>query len=144
MWHEGKAEMKCPLVFFFFLSNYYIWSYCKETIVIWFDNCAAHNKTRTTLMAIIFESVELKYFVSGHSFMDCGRDLRIIEKRGKVSKSMVPKALEYITKSAQVNTLFQYINTHNLRISKASHIKFTRWKPYIAKFTNPFAFEDPS
>ncbi|KAJ8871355.1 hypothetical protein PR048_027672 [Dryococelus australis] len=109
-----------------------------------------------------FESVELKYRISGHSFMDCDRDFGIIEKRRKVPKPMVPKELDDIVKSARVYTPFQaipmvtddfidfallashYINTQNLGISKTSHMKVTKKRPCIVKITNTFAFEQPS
>ncbi|KAJ8890666.1 hypothetical protein PR048_010175 [Dryococelus australis] len=66
------------------------------------------------------------------------------------------KELEDIVKSTQVIPMVtddfidyallatQYINTQNLGISKASHIKVTKNKPFIVKILNTFAFEEPS
>ncbi|KAJ8888112.1 hypothetical protein PR048_007599 [Dryococelus australis] len=67
-----------------------------------------------------FESAELKYLISGHSFMDCDHDVGVIEKRRKVSKPMMPKELEDIVKFARI----------------------TKKKPRIVKITNTFAFEE--
>ncbi|KAJ8871837.1 hypothetical protein PR048_028177 [Dryococelus australis] len=130
----------------------YIWRCCKEKKkrAIWCDNCAVLNKNRTILIAIIyligkgvFESVELKFLISGHNFMGCDRDFGVIEKRRKVSKPVVPKELEEIVTSVRVPT-FQYINTQNLRISKAFHINVTKKKPCVVKIANTFDFVEPS
>ncbi|KAJ8892391.1 hypothetical protein PR048_004971 [Dryococelus australis] len=141
----------------------------KKKLVIWCNICAAQNKNRILLMAIIylvskefFESVELKYLVSGHSFTDCDHDFKVIEKRCKVSKPIVPKELEDM-KSARINTPplqvipmatddfidfallgSQYINTQSLVIIKTSHIKVEKKKPCIVNITNTFVFEEPS
>lgn len=53
---------------------------------LWADNCISQNKNRIILMAMIYlvakyiNSIELKFLVSGHSFVACETDFGLIEK----------------------------------------------------------------
>ncbi len=68
---------------------------------IWCDNCVGQNKNRMVLIMILFlvlkgyyEIIDLKFLVSGHSYMPCDRDFDVIEKRKRVSKCMVPEEVQ--------------------------------------------------
>lgn len=116
MWHEGVggrgANEIVSCLFKVLLSGVIV----KNRLVIWADNCAAQNKNRMMIMALIYlvskrycDCIELKFLVSGHSFMDCDRDFGVIEKRRKVSKAMIPEELQDVVKSARVNNPFKVV-----------------------------------
>ncbi|KAJ8883396.1 hypothetical protein PR048_015239 [Dryococelus australis] len=104
---EGRGGNEVASCFFKVVTSGVI---VKKILVLWCDNCVAQNKNRIVLMAIIYLSLELKYLVSGYSFMDCDGDCGVIEKRCKVSNRVVPKELEDIVKSARVNTTFHVLS----------------------------------
>jgi hypothetical protein len=88
----------------------------KKHLEIWCDNCAGQNKNRMVLIMIVFlvlkgycEIIDLKFLVSGHSYMPCDRDFGVIEKRKRVSKCMVPEEVQEMVKSARLDTPFQVI-----------------------------------
>ena len=77
MWHEGiggRGGNEIASCFFRVVTSGRI---TKDRLVIWCDNCASQNKNKILLMAIIylvykgyFKSIDIKFLVSGHSFMD--------------------------------------------------------------------------
>lgn len=152
LWHEGIAGRggnevsSCLLKVITSLGFTH-----KKSLQIWCDNCAGQNKNRMVLMTLIwvvamnyFEKVDLKFLVSGHSYMPCDRDFGIIEKRKKVCKTMVPGEVADMIRDAKSTQPFQvvnmgpadfkdiarcsdtFLNTAGLKISTVSWIQISR------------------
>lgn len=47
------------------------------------------------------DTIELKFLVSGHSYMPCDRDFGIIEKRKKICSTMVPEEVAAMIRDAK-------------------------------------------
>lgn len=69
----------------------------KKKLIIWTDNCIGQNKNKIMLLLLIYlvasgvyEQVEQKFLVSGHSYLPCDRDFSQIEKRKRVTKAFTP------------------------------------------------------
>lgn len=89
----------------------------KKEASIWSDNCIGQNKNRMVLFALIYlvatgvyDVIEHKYLVSGHSFMSCDRDFALIEKRKKVVKCFEPKDIEKMIREACHKNPFEVVN----------------------------------
>lgn len=98
-----------------------------------------------------YRSIDLKYMVSGPSYMNCDRDFGVTEKRRKTCKAMVPKDLEHVVATACAKKPFtvvsmqtedfidfkvlakKYLNTKNLGISKISHFRISHKNPGVVK-----------
>ncbi|KAJ4426600.1 hypothetical protein ANN_26398 [Periplaneta americana] len=95
------------------------------------------------LVAIgLFEHIEQRFLLSGHSFLQCDSDFALIEKRQKVTKAFIPSALLKIVQDSKVVEPFQtvsmlesyflnmqdvadqLISIKNLNISKACCIQY--------------------
>lgn len=103
-----------------------------------------------------FHKIDMKFLVSGHSYMPCDRDFWIIEKRKKVTKAFVPSQLGDMVKSARVKNPFKvvqmteedfhdigtvadnFISTTKMNISKASWIQLNSEKPTTVKIRKTF------
>lgn len=102
----------------------------KRKLTIWTDNCIGQNKNRMLLFLFIylvangiFQEIEQKFLLSGHSFLPCDRDFAQIEKRKKVSKNYVPTDLESMIKSARHQNPFNIVplEAHHFKdLNKAS------------------------
>ncbi|KAJ4429282.1 hypothetical protein ANN_26286 [Periplaneta americana] len=122
----------------------------KKKLIVWSDNCSTQNKNRIMIFLYMFligcgvyESIEHKYLVSGHSFLACDRDFAVIEKRAKVKKHFVPDDVMNTITTARNKQPFKVvqmkgsyfmdfqqaadmiINTTKVNISSASWIKIT-------------------
>lgn len=118
----------------------------KKKITIWSDNCASQNKNRMIVFIYIFlvsvglyETIDHKFLVSGHSFLQCDRDFALIEKRKRKCKPMVPADWRYVIESSANNGKFQVVdmqrffniqkaadsilNLKAVQISKTTHIR---------------------
>lgn len=89
----------------------------KKHAVIWSDNCIGQNKNRMVLFALIYlvangiyDIIDHKYLVSGHSFMSCDRDFAQIEKRKKVVKCFEPKDVEKMIRESCHKNPFEVVN----------------------------------
>lgn len=89
----------------------------QKRLVLWTDNCAGQNKNKVTIFLFIFlvahglfENIQHKFLVSGHSFMACDRDFALIEKRKRVSKAIIPKDLHNVIRSAKYHPSFDIID----------------------------------
>ncbi|CAH1115131.1 unnamed protein product [Psylliodes chrysocephalus] len=82
-------------------------------------------------------SIDLKYLVGGHSYMNCDRDLGLTEKRRKTCKAMVPKYLEHVVATEDFTDFKElakkYLNTKNLGIGKILHFRISHKNPGIVK-----------
>lgn len=129
----------------------------KKHAIIWSDNCIGQNKNRMVLFALIclvangiYDTIDHKYLVSGHSFMSCDRDFAQIEKRKKVVKCFEPKDVAKMIQESchkhpfNVVNLEQmdfkdfnkasstFLNTAKLKISTISWIRINKEKlPYV-------------
>ncbi len=75
------------------------------------DRIRSHGANNVILLVLkgYYEIIDLKFLVSGHSYMPFDRDFGVIEKRKRVSKCMVPEEVQEMVKSARLDTLFQVI-----------------------------------
>lgn len=126
----------------------------KKNLVIWCDNCGGQNKNKFILFVLVFlvanglfDSIEQRFLVSGHSFMPCDRDFGLIEKRKRNMKAFIPKDLIPVIESARYNPPFkvldmtnfgfwnikepanEFFNTSKLQISKAVIIRVEKENP---------------
>lgn len=153
LWHEGIAgrggnEIASCLLNI--LNN--INATNKKKIIIWSDNCASQNKNRMIVFLYVFlvamglyDSIEHKFLVSGHSFLQCDRDFALIEKRKKKCKPMVPDDWRDVIESSthtgrfravNINKFFNIqaaadsvLNTRSIQISKIVHMKVDSMYP---------------
>lgn len=147
LWHEGitgrggNEIASCVAKVFTQGSTY------KKKLIMWSDNCAGQNKNRMIILLWIyliqlgiFEEIQQKFLITGHSFLSCDRDFALIEKRKRVCNPMVPEDLVKMIKEARQTPFhviemnpadfsdFQQaanslINTDKMSISKAQWIK---------------------
>ncbi|KAJ8926657.1 hypothetical protein NQ314_020959 [Rhamnusium bicolor] len=112
------------------------------------DNCIGQNKNKIILMLLIYlvskgiyEKVEQKFLVSGHSYLTCDRDFTQIEKRNRVVKNYTPENIGKMIAEARYQRPFnvvymqrkdfkdfqsmadEYLNTTKLQISQVVWIK---------------------
>lgn len=148
MWHEaiaGRGGNEIASCFFKVLKGAIT---AKNKIELWCDNCVAQNKNRMLLMAVIylvargcFKTIDIKYLVSGHSYMPCDRDFGVIEKRKRKCTPMVPEEVQEVVRSARVTNPFtvlamkeedffdfgkvadRFLNTTKLQLTKLSWIR---------------------
>lgn len=79
----------------------------RKKITICSDNCASQNKNSMIVFIYVFlvslgvyESIDHKFLVSGHSFLQCDRDFALIEKRKRECKPMFPADRHSIIESS--------------------------------------------
>lgn len=167
MWHEGVASRGANEIASCLLHIVNRGLINKKHLVLWCDNCGGQNKNRILLFTLIFlvangifQTIEQKFLVSGHSFMPCDRDFALIEKRKKVSQAFVPLDLHSIVKSARYTPPFniidmttcgfwdlkraadEHINTAKLNISKASLLKIEAANPTLVKIKTTFSDQE--
>ena len=87
----------------------------------------------------LYERIDHKFLVSGHSFLQCDRDFALIEKRKRVCKPMVPADWHSIIESSTHTGKFRVVdmqrffniqaasdsvlNLKAVQISKTTHIR---------------------
>jgi hypothetical protein len=102
----------------------------------------------------IFDEIDMKFLVSGHSYMPCDRDFGVIEKRRKVCRAMVPEELMEVVRLARRKKPFQviqmksddfldlaaaagqFLNTAKLQISKVACIRVSSGGPTLIQTRN--------
>lgn len=165
VWHEGQSgrggnQMASCL---FQAINSGLLSSEKKHLVVWSDNCAGQLKNRMLvflykyLVAIgMFETIEHKFLVTGHSFSSADRDFAVIEKRAKHCTQMesVEDVMNVIATS-RLNKPFKVVNmgekffnfdlagekfivTKKLGISSLSMIKICKEEPNCVLFKKTF------
>lgn len=164
MWHEGVASRGANEIASCLLHIVNHGLTIKKHLVIWCDNCGGQNKNRILLFTLIFlvangifHTIELKFLVSGHSFMPCDRDFALIEKRKKVTRAYVPSDLHAVVTGARYTPPFkvvdmtacgfwdlklaadEYINTTKLNISKATVITIETTNPTLVKMKTAYS-----
>lgn len=167
MWHEGiggRGANEIASCLFKVASTE--GHFPRKRLVLWCDNCGAQNKNQMLLMSIIYlvhkgfyRSIDVKYLVSGHSYMNCDRDFGVIEKKRKAAKAITPKDLEALVASAKLTTPFtvvsmntddfidfkglakDYLNTKDLAISKISHFRISHKNPSTVKVASVLGLE---
>ncbi|KAL4090146.1 hypothetical protein QTP88_025045 [Uroleucon formosanum] len=151
MWHEGIAGRGGNEIASCLLNAITSGMTTKKKLQIWCDNCAGQNKNRVILIVLIyaiakkyFDTIDLKFLVSGHSYMPCDRDFGIIEKRKKVCSTMVPEEVASMVRDAKHFQPFNvvmmtsddfydfakeadtFLNTAPIKISNLSWIRISR------------------
>lgn len=155
LWHEGIAGRGGNEIASCLLRVLNMDVVNKKKLIIWSDNCAAQNKNRMMIFVYsfliscgIFETIEHKFLVSGHSFLQCDRDFALIEKRKRKSKVMVPHDLHDLIISSTHTGRFNVVdmsdrffniqsaadsilNLKNANISKAVYLKLNKDNPGV-------------
>lgn len=165
VWHEGQSgrggnQMASCL---FQAINSGLLATDKKKLVVWSDNCAGQLKNRMLvflykyLVAIgMFDTIEHKFLVTGHSFSSADRDFAVIEKRAKKCTQMetVEDVMKVIatarpTKPFKVLNMGEnffnfdlagenYITTKKLGISSLSLMKVCKDEPNNVLFKKTF------
>lgn len=164
IWHEGQSgrggnQMASCL---FNALNSELLDTNKRNVVVWSDNCAGQIKNRMLvflykyLVAIeMFDVIEHKFLVTGHSFSSADRDFAIIEKRAKVSRMETVEDVVKVISEARPTKPFKtvdmtdkffdfdsvgetYITTKKLGISSVSLIKVCKDQPNDVLFKKTF------
>lgn len=163
MWHEGQCGRggnevaSCVFRALKFVE-------ATNNLTAWSDNCSGQNKNKILLFLWIYltsigvyEEIEHKFLVAGHSFLDCDRDFAVIEKRKRVSKCYVPQDLKklieevreknpFIVNMMEDNDFFnlkecchKFLNTTKLNISKLVWLKVSAKTPGVVKVKKTFS-----
>ncbi|KAK7603319.1 hypothetical protein V9T40_003318 [Parthenolecanium corni] len=113
VWHEGTAGRggnEIGSCLFKFLLSRVI---AKRHVEVWCDNCCGQNKNQMLLLVLMYmiatkryDSIELHFLVSGHSYMPCDQDFAIIEKRKKFVQAMVPSEIKDVIATAKLEQPF--------------------------------------
>lgn len=134
----------------------------KKKLSIWSDNCCGQIKNRMLLFVYIylvasglFERIEHKFLMVGHSFSASDRDFAIIEKRWKGAKVQVLDDVKKVITTARPSKPFRVlemdgkfldfdkaatknINTSKLKISKVSWLCLTKDNHGVIKYKETF------
>lgn len=134
----------------------------KKKLIIWSDNCCGQIKNRMMIFLYmylistgLFDVIEHKFLVSGHSFSAADRDFALIEKRWKVSRAQVLTDIKKDIISARPSKPFKVLDMHmkflifdkaatesirtdKLKISQVSCIKIEKNLPGIVSVKNNF------
>lgn len=136
----------------------------RNNLVIWSDNCIGQNKNKIILMLLIYlvskgiyEKVEQKFLVSGHSYLTCDRDFALIEKSKRVVKNYTPENIGKMIAEARHQRPFnvlhmqrndfkdfqsmadEYLNTTKLQISQVVWIKIEQGQETSVKTKKTFS-----
>uniref|UniRef100_A0A1B6KHW1 DUF7869 domain-containing protein n=1 Tax=Graphocephala atropunctata TaxID=36148 RepID=A0A1B6KHW1_9HEMI len=126
----------------------------KHILTAWSDNCCGQNKNKMLVFLWVYltcigmyQEINHKFLVGGHSFLNCDRDFAAIEKRKRVTKCIVPEDLKSMIENVKLSNPFivnilseadffdfkkaadSFINTAKVNISKMSWIRTTSNKP---------------
>jgi hypothetical protein len=160
MWHEGltgRGGNEIASCIYKLFSSHTQNTY-KNKLIMWSDNCSGQNKNKMIIFLWIylvakgiFSCIEHKFLISGHSFLSCDRDFALIEKRKRVTQTMVPEDLQVMIKTARNKQPFhvvrmekedfldfkeaanEFIITKNLKISQGHCVKIDSEDPAIVK-----------
>lgn len=136
----------------------------RKNLVMWSDNCIGQNKNKIILMLMIYlvskgiyEKVEQKFLISGHSYLTCDRDFAQIEKRKRVVKNYTLENIEKMIREARHQRPFnvlrmekndfkdfqsmagEYLNTTKLQISQIAWIKIEQGQETLVKTKKTFS-----
>jgi hypothetical protein len=94
LWHEATCGRNAPDIASTYW-NFFIQVNCFIPIILWLDNCSAQNKNWTLFSMLVqavqffnFESITLKFFEPGHTFMAADSVHAAIEKQMKKKKNI--------------------------------------------------------
>ncbi|CAH2207420.1 jg21599, partial [Pararge aegeria aegeria] len=100
LWHEGITGRGGNEIASCVLKVFSSGATNKKKLIMWSDNCAGQNKNRMIILLWIyliklgiFDEIEHKFLITGHSYLNCDRDFALIEKRKKLCSPMVPNDL---------------------------------------------------
>lgn len=166
IWHEGQSGRggnqmaSCILQALNtgLLNNY------KRKLCVWSDNCAGQLKNRMLLFLYIFlvttgmfDTIDHKFLISGHSFSASDRDFAIIEKRARVSKLNNVEDVKKCIGTARPTHPFKvldmgekkfldfcsasskYIDTSKLGITQTSWMRITKDDPGVVFYKTGFS-----
>ena len=157
VWHEGQSgrggnQMASCLLQ---VLNCGLLNTYKNNMCVWSDNCAGQLKNKMLLFLYIFlvchgifDVVDHKFLISGHSFSASDRDFALIEKRAKRSKlynmqdvmnaivTARPSHPFKVLNMGDEKTFFDFdaassalLDTSKLGISKASWLRVSKDDP---------------
>ena len=92
LWHEGQARRGSQEIISCLLNYLERLPKFVKKIVAFSDNCGGQNKNKNIIKFWLYvisntqiETVEHKFLVSGHSFMECDQNFGVIEKKKKTT-----------------------------------------------------------
>lgn len=164
MWHEGQSGRGGNQVASCIIQaiNSGLLPNHKKHLVVWSDNCAGQLKNRMLIFLYlymvvkgIFESVQHKFLLSGHSFSVADRDFAIIEKKCRSARMQVMEDLQKVIEEARPSKPFKVlkmadhffdfdkaasscIDTKKLGISQISVIKVDQIEPGFVSYKKNF------
>ncbi len=87
------------------------------TAKIWAENCSGQNKNHMIVFAMfylvtkgVYDAIEMKFLVSGHSFMPCDQDFAVIEKRKKLTKAVTLDDIKEVVRKSKLERPFTVID----------------------------------
>lgn len=156
VWHEGISGRGANEIASCLLKAITNKITHKKKLIVWSDNCGGQNKNQMLLFLWsylicrgIFDEIEHKYLVPGHSYLSCDRDFALIEKKKRVNKCEVPLDIVRLLVSASHKKQFfatlmdeddffdfkesstNCLNTKKLEISKVKWLKVTKADPGV-------------
>lgn len=100
LWHEGITGRGGNEIASCVLEVFSSGATNKKKIIMWSDNCAGQNKNRMIIPLWIyliklgiFDEIEHKFLMTGHSYYLISTDTALIENRKKLCSPMVPNDL---------------------------------------------------
>ncbi|KAJ8965629.1 hypothetical protein NQ314_003997 [Rhamnusium bicolor] len=132
LWHEGTTGRGGNEIASCVLKVLRANATNKNILNLWTDNSSMKEGT--------LDEIHHKYLVKGHSYLPCDRDFALIEKRKRVTKTIVDKMITSTRHNNQFKVVRMnnedffdfktasdtYLNTTKLNITKASGLKFKK------------------
>ncbi|KAJ8971893.1 hypothetical protein NQ314_000506 [Rhamnusium bicolor] len=120
LWHEGTTGRGGNEIASCVLKVLRANATNKKILNLWTDNSICQNKNMMMLLALILlvkegtlDEIHHKYLVKGHSYLPCDRDFALIEKRKKVTKTIVLDDVDKMITSTRHNNPFKVVRMNN-------------------------------
>lgn len=163
LWHEGQSSRggnQMASCLFRVINNMNLTN--KRNLTIWSDNCCGQIKNRMMVFMYmylvsldLFDKIDHKFLVVGHSFSAADRNFAVIEKHWKrvqaetpedVKRAIIASRHERPFKVVEMGEQFldfdqaasSVINTKKLGISTASWIRIEKKKPGVVQTRKTF------
>nr|CAH7755022.1 unnamed protein product [Callosobruchus chinensis] len=133
LWHEAIAgRKKEELVSAFF--QFFLYFRDKNNIILWLDNCSSQNKNWTLFSFLVYiinsdyvgtETITLKYFEPGHTFMSADSFHHQVEMSLKKKK----KVYDFLDFEKSVSCA----NSGKVVVKSMTFSEFYHWKDHSSK-----------
>lgn len=159
MWHEGQASRGCQEVASCLLKYIQSLPSTVKHLVAFSDNCGGQNKSALIVRFWAYvvantqiESIDHRFFIPGHSFMECDQDFSVIENHKKMCENSVFVPEHWRTVVAKASRRFlvvemqsgDFISLHSLDklkskvegIQKMMWLRLEKSDPFTLLFKN--------